>query len=151
MSDPQTFFGLGITLTNNEIKDIIKVIKYLENRGILSKKTNRKIASQEGEFLNFLKLLMTADLPLMKSILTPLAKNVLILFELIAAVASDAALIISNEEMEDITKIIKSGLLIKEISETIKKEAKEQKDGFLPLLLGTLAASILGNTLQGEE
>ena len=53
MSDPQTFFGLGITLTNNEIKDIIKVIKYLENRGILSKKTNRKIASQEGEFLNF--------------------------------------------------------------------------------------------------
>ena len=155
MSDPQTFFGLGITLTNNEIKDIIKIIKYLENRGILSKKTNRKIASQEGEFLNFLKLLMTADLPLMKSILTPLAKNVLILFELIAAVASDAALIISNEEMEDITKIIKSfeesGLLIKEISETIKKEAKEQKDGFLPLLLGTLAASILGNTLQGEE
>ena len=155
MSDPQTFFGLGITLTNNEIKDIIKVIKYLENRGILSKKTNRKIASQEGEFLNFLKLLMTADLPLMKSILTPLAKNVLIIFELIAAVASDAALIISNEEMEDITKIIKSfeesGLLIKEISETIKKEAKEQKDGFLPLLLGTLAASILGNTLQGEE
>ena len=155
MSDPQTFFGLGITLTNNEIKDIIKVIKYLENRGILSKKTNRKIASQEGEFLNFLKLLMTADLPLMKSILTPLAKNVLILFELIAAVTSDAALIISNEEMEDITKIIKSfeesGLLIKEISETIKKEAKEQKDGFLPLLLGTLAASILGNTLQGEE
>ena len=155
MSDPQTFFGLGITLTNNEIKDIIKVIKYLENRGILSKKTNRKIASQEGGFLNFLKLLMTADLPLMKSILTPLAKNVLILFELIAAVTSDAALIISNEEMEDITKIIKSfeesGLLIKEISETIKKEAKEQKDGFLPLLLGTLAASILGNTLQGEE
>ena len=155
MSDPQTFFGLGITLTNNEIEDIIKVIKYLENRGILSKKTNRKIASQEGGFLNFLKLLMTADLPLMKSILTPLAKNVLILFELIAAVASDAALIISNEEMEDITKIIKSfeesGLLIKEISETIKKEAKEQKDGFLPLLLGTLAASILGNTLQGEE
>ena len=155
MSDPETFFGLGITLTNNEIKDIIKVIKYLENRGILSKKSNRKIASQEGGFLNFLKLLMTADLPLMKSILTPLAKNVLILFELIAAAASDAALIISNEEMEDITKIIKSfeesGLLIKGISETIKNEAKEQKDGFLPLLLGTLAASILGNKLTGRR
>ena len=122
MSDPQTFFGLGITLTNNEIKDIIKVIKYLENRGILSKKTNRKIASQKGGFLNFLKLLMTADLPLMKSILTPLAKNVLILFELIAAVASDAALIISNEEMEDITKIIKSFEL--------KKKQKNKKTGF---------------------
>ena len=49
--------------------------------------------------------------------------------------------------MEDIMKIIKSlgqsGLLIKEISETIKNKAKEQKRGFLPVLLGILAASIL--------
>ena len=39
--------SLGITLTNNEIKDIIKVIKSLENRGILLKGTTRKITSQE--------------------------------------------------------------------------------------------------------
>ena len=49
--------------------------------------------------------------------------------------------------MEDIMKIVKSlgqsGLLIKEISETIKNKAKEQKHGFLPVLLGTLAVSIL--------
>ena len=38
-----------------------------------------------------------------------------------------------------------SGLLIKEISETIKNEAKEQKVGFLQMLLGTLAAIILEN------
>ena len=47
------------------------------------------------------------------------------------------ALIISNEEMEDIMKMVKSleesGLLIKEISGTIKKEAKEQKEGFIPM------------------
>ena len=52
------------------------------------------------------------------------------------------ALITSNEEMEDIIKIVKSleesGLLIKRISETIKNEAKEQKGGFLSMLLGTL-------------
>ena len=42
--------GSGITLTNNEIKDIMKVIKYLENRGILLKGTTRKITSQEGGF-----------------------------------------------------------------------------------------------------
>ena len=42
--------GAGITLTNNEIKDIMKVIKYLENRGILLKGTTRKITSQEGGF-----------------------------------------------------------------------------------------------------
>ena len=42
--------GSGITLTNNEIKDVIKLIKSLENRRILLKVTTRKITSQEGEF-----------------------------------------------------------------------------------------------------
>ena len=69
--------GSEITLTKNEIKDIIKVIKSLENRGVLLKGTTRKISSQEGGFLNFLKPLVTACLPLMKSVLTPLAKSVL--------------------------------------------------------------------------
>ena len=56
--------------------------------------------------------------------------------------------------MEDIMKVVKfleeSGLLIKEISETNKNEAKERKDGFVPTLLGILTASILGNTLTGK-
>ena len=55
--------------------------------------------------------------------------------------------------MEDIMKIVKSlkesGLLIKRISEIIKKEAKEQNRGFLPMLLGKLAASMLGSALTG--
>ena len=61
--------ALGIMLTNNEIKDI-KVIQSLENR-ILLKGTTRKISSQEGGFLNFLRPLMTAGLPLMKNRVTP--------------------------------------------------------------------------------
>ena len=56
-------------------------------------------------------------------------------------------MIISNEEMEGIMKIVKSleqsGLLIKGIRETIKNEAKEQKGEFPSMLLGTLAASML--------
>ena len=56
--------------------------------------------------------------------------------------------------MNDIMKIIKSleeyGLLIKGVSETIKNEAKEQKGGFLGMLLGTLGASLLGNLLTGK-
>ena len=51
-------------------------------------------------------------------------------------------------------KIVKSledcGLLIKSVSETIKDEAKEQKEGFLSFLLGTLGASLLGNLLTGK-
>ena len=62
-------------------------------------------------------------------------------------------LIISNEEMKDIMKTVKSleesSLLIKGISETIKNKANEQK-GFLNLLLGTLGASLLENLLTGK-
>ena len=51
--------------------------------------------------------------------------------------------------MEDIMKIVKSleksGLLIKGVSETIKNDAKEQKGGFWPMLIGALSASLLGN------
>ena len=56
--------------------------------------------------------------------------------------------------MEDIMDIVESseesGLPIKEINEIIKNEAKEQKGDFFPILLGTLAASILGNALKGQ-
>ena len=52
----------------------MKVIKSLENRGLLSKGTTRRINSQEGWFLNFLRPLMTTGLPLIKSVLTPVAK-----------------------------------------------------------------------------
>ena len=55
-------------------------------------------------------------------------------------------LIISNDEIEDITKIGKSledsGLLLKGVSETIQNEAKEQNGRFLSMLLGTLGASL---------
>ena len=56
--------------------------------------------------------------------------------------------------MKSIMKIVKSleefGLLILGITETIKNEAKEQKGGFLRMLLGTLAASVLENMLAGK-
>ena len=64
-------------------------------------------------------------------------------------------LIISNEEMNDIMKIVQaledSNILLKAVTKTIKHEAKEQKGGFLRMLLGTLGASLLGNLLAGKE
>ena len=64
------------------------------------------------------------------------------------------ALIISNEEMNDIMKIVKSleksGLLIKDVSKTVKKKQKNKKAGFLGILLGTLGASLLGNLFIGK-
>ena len=56
-------------------------------------------------------------------------------------------LIVWNEEMNDIMKIVKclkeSGLLIKGITKTIKNKAREQKQGFIIMLLGILDASLL--------
>ena len=67
---------------------------------------------------------------------------------------NNTTLIISNDEMEDIIKIVKSledsGLLLKRVSETIQNKAREQKRGFLSMLLGTLGASLLGNILAGK-
>ena len=57
--------------------------------------------------------------------------------------------------MEDIIKIVKSlkdsGLLLKGVSETVQNEAREQKGGFLTLLLGTIGAGLSGNILAGKR
>ena len=59
----------------------------------------------------------------------------------------------SNDEMKDIIRIVKSledsGLFLKGVSKTIQNEAKEQRGGFLSMLLGTLGASLLRDILIG--
>ena len=97
-----------------------------------------------------------------------LAKSVLIPPGLTAvALAADAGiykkilvswntttLITSNDEINDIIKIVKyiedSGLLLKGVTETVQNEVKEQNGRFLSMLLGTLGASLLGNLLVGK-
>ena len=85
----------------------------------------------------------------MKNVIKPLAKGVLIPLRLTAA-----ASLISNDEMKYIIETVKSLedsiLLLKGVSKTIQNEAKEQKEGFLSMLLGTLGASLLGNILAGK-
>ena len=57
-------------------------------------------------------------------------------------------LIISNDEILDIIKIVSledCGLLVKGITETVQNEVKEQKGGFISILLGTLGAILLGD------
>ena len=113
--------------------------------------------------------LMKTGLPLIKHVIKPLAKSVLIALGLTAAASgADAGihkkilgfrkmttLIISNDEIGDITKIVKSledsGLLLKGVTETVQNEVKEQKGGFLRMLLGTLGASLLRNLLTGKR
>ena len=63
-------------------------------------------------------------------------------------------LITSNNEIEDIIKIVKSlqdsGLLLKGVTKTAKNEVKEQRGGFRSMLLGILGANLLGNLSTGK-
>ena len=111
--------------------------------------------------------LLKTGLPLMKNVLKLLAKSVLIPLGLTATVsATDKVIqkkifwsgmtkfIISNEEMNEIIKIVKSfresALLKKSVSEAIKNKAKRQRDEFLSMLLDALGASLLVNLLVGK-
>ena len=100
--------------------------------------------------------LMKAAIPLGNNALAPLGITV-------AASATDegiqkkmhgsgtTTLMISNEEMNDIMKIVQfledSNILPKAVTKTLKNETKEQKGGFLSMLLDTSGASLLGNIL----
>ena len=129
----------------------------------LSKAQIKKVI-QSGGFLG--KLLSKLVGPLMKVAL-PLAKNVLAPLGLTAAMSaidgsiqkethgSGVKLIIEQEDMKDIMNIIKAlenlGILLKGVSKTTKNETKEQRGGFVSMLLGTLGASLLGNLLTGGK
>ena len=109
---------------------------------------------QSGGFLG--SLISKLEGSLMK-VAAPLAKNILAPLGITAAASAiDAGiqkkihgsgtttLVISNEEMNDIIKIVQaledSKILLKRVTSTIKNETKEPKGGFLSMLLGTLGA-----------
>ena len=102
----------------------------------------------------------------MKSVIKSLAKSFLVPLGLTAGASTadagihkkilgsghnNTTLITSNDEVDDILKIGKSfedsGVLLKGVGETIQNEAKEQRERFLSMLLGTLGASLLGDLL----
>ena len=175
-SNSNTNFPHELLLTNRQVANICKAFANHSSIDIKLAKTQLSKMIQSGGFLGkLLGPLLKTGLPLMKSVIKPLAKSVLIPLGLTAAAsAADAGihkkvlgssrsldlalphnnttLIISNDEMDDILKIVKSlensGLLLKGVSETIQHEAKEQRGGFLSTLLGTLGASLLGDILS---
>ena len=129
------------------------------------------LSYQKLTFLRFLGRLLDplikTVLPLVKNVIQRLAKGFLIPLGLTAAAVADpgihkkilgsgsydlraigsgtTALIISNDEIKGIMKIVKSledsGLLLKGVSGTTQNEVKEQKGGFLSMSLAILGAS----------
>ena len=161
-NDDNINFPHELLLTNRQVANIRKAFPKNKSTDIKLSKTQLSKMLQSGGFLG--NLLGKLAGPLMK-VAVPLAKNVLAPLGISAAMSAIdgsikkkmigsgmTTLIISNDEMDDILKIVKSlensGLLLKGVSETIQHEAKEQRGGFLSMLLGTLGASLLGDILS---
>ena len=161
-SDNEANFPHKLLLTNRQVSNIRKASGNHTSTDIkLSKAQLTKI--QKDGFLRFFAPLLKSRLPLLKSVIKPLGMLGL------AAVASatdpainkkilgsgnHTTLIISNDDMQELLKIVKSledsGILLDGITETVKNEAKDQKGGFLSTLLGTLGASLLGDLLTKD-
>ena len=158
-SDDEANFPHKLLLTNRQVANIRKAFANDTSTNIkLSKVQLTKM--QKGGFLRFLAPLLKSGLPLLKSVIRSLS-----MLGLTAAASATVAainkknlgsgchttLIISNDDMQDLLKIVKSledsGMLLDGSTETVKKEVKDQKSGFLSMLLGTLEPSLLGDLL----
>ena len=164
-SNDNTNFPHKLLLTDRQVANIRQAFANNLSTDVKFSKTQLLKMSQSGRFLG--NLLSKLAGPLMK-VAMPLAKNVLAPLGLTANVSAidgsikkkmlgsgTTTLIISNNEMNDIIKIVKSledsGVILKGVRETIQYEAKEQREGYLSMLLGTLGASLLGNLLTSGK
>ena len=170
-------FPHELLLTDRQVSSIRKAFSNNLSVDIKFSKTQLSKMIQSGGFLGkLLGPLLKTGLPMIKNLITPLAKNVLNPLGLIAIasaadagihskiLASDrhsssashstATLIISNKDMDDLIKIVKSlensELLLKGVTDSVQNEVKKQKGRFVSMLLGTLGASLLGNILTGK-
>ena len=138
-SNDKTNFPHELLLTDRQVCSIRKAFANNSSVDIKFSKTQLSKMIQSGGFLGkLLGPLLKTGLPLMKSVITPLAKSVLIPLGLTAAAAAADAgihkkilgsgghttLIISNRDIEDLIKIVKSledsGLLLKGVTESVQ-------------------------------
>ena len=150
IGDNETNFHHKLLLTNRQVASLRKTFANFLSVNIKLSKAQLSKMIQSGGFLGrLLGPLLKTGLPLIKNVIKPLAKSVLIPLGLTAAASaadagihkkilgsghnhpSSTTLTISNNEMEDIIRIAKSledsGLLLKGVTETVQNEVKEQK------------------------
>ena len=161
-SNDNTNFPHELLLTNRQVANIRNAFANHSSIDIKLSKTQLSKVIQSGGFLGNLLgklagLLMKVAMPLAKNVLAPLGLSAAMSaidgsIKTKMLVSGATTLIISNDEMDGILKIVKSledsGVLLKGVSETIQHEAKEQRGGFLSMLLGTLGASLVGDILS---
>ena len=159
IGDNETNFPHKLLLTNRQVSNLRKAFANNSLTDIKLSKTQLSEMIQSGGFFGrLLGALLKIGLPLIKNVIKPLAKSALIPLGLTAAASTadagihkkilgsghdnnnhnnnynnnnNTVLIISNDEIEDIIKIVRSledsGLLLKGVTETVQNEVKEQK------------------------
>ena len=171
IGDDETIFLQKLLLTNRQVANLRKAFADKSSADIKLSKTEISKMIQSGGFLGrFLGPLLKTGLPIIKNLIKLLAKSALISLGLTAAVSvadawihkkilgsgnnNNTILIIPNDEMKKVIEMVESledsSLLPEGVSKTIQNEAKEQRGGFLSMLLGTLGASLLENILGGK-
>ena len=170
-SNDENNFPHKLLLTKTQVLRLHKAFLNNSSANIKSLKTLLYKLGQSGGFLGkLLGQLLKTGFSLVKNVLKPQAKsqnfNTIRINTAVASVPDAAihkkmfgsgvtTLIISNDKMNDIMKMVKSleesGLLVKVVSEIIKNEAKEHKGAFSGMLLSTLGASLLGKLLTGKD
>ena len=149
-----------LLLTTRQITKLSNAIENnLQTDIKLRKAQISKIIQSGGVLGNILGSLLKTGLRLLKSVIKPL--GLLDLTDVCSAIddgdqkkiygSGTTTLVVSNEEMNDIMKIVQaleySNISLKVVTKTIKNETKEQKGGFLIMLLGTLGSSLFGDLL----
>ena len=165
-SNDKTSFPHELLLTGRQVSSTRQAFANNSSFDINFSKTQLSKMIQLGGFLGKLLVpLLKIGLPLIKNVITPLAKSILFPLGLTAAASAadvgihkkilgsgNITLIISNKDMEGLIEIVKSledsGL--KGVTESVQNEVKEQKGGVLSILLGTLGTSLLGNILTSK-
>ena len=150
-SNDNTNFPHELLLTNRQVENIRKAFANHLSTDIKLSKTQLSKMIQSGVFLGrLLGPSLKTGLPLMKSVIKPLAKIVLITLGLTAAASevdagihkknlgsghNNTTFIISNDEMDDILKIVKSledsGVLLKGVNKRKKNKLKNKEEDFL--------------------
>ena len=162
-SDDKANFPHKLLLTNRQVANLRKAFVNHTSTDIKLSKVQLTKMQKDG-FLRFLAPLLKSGLPLLKSVIKPLG---MLGLTAAASSATDAAihkkvlgtgnhptLIVSNDDMQDLLKVIKSlensGLLLGGITDTVKNEAKVQKYGFLSTLMSVLESTLLRGMLSGK-
>ena len=159
IGDNEANFPHQLLLTNTQVSNLRKAFANNSSADIKLSKTQLSKIIQSGGFLGrLLGPLLKAGLPLIKNVIKQLAKTaasaaVAGIHKEVLGSGNNITLIMSNDEIEHIIKIVKSladsGLLLEGVTQTVENEINEQKGGFLSMLLGALGVSILGNILTG--